>query len=515
MKTWACMRKLFSRSRADEAAGRLAAPAVLLAATLAMAAGPSGTAAVQPAGGPSAAPQSTLELAPIELTPERRQLIGLKLATVEEKPLSDRIGVTGFVEADERLEGYVQTRFAGWIRRVYADQTYQYVRKGAPLLTVYSPELASAEREYLLAQRESRALKSSTVEGVAGGAESMAGAALERLRLFGVAPREVRRLEREGTARDEIEIDAPMTGYVIDRQAFANLYATPESRLYTIADLSRVWVYAAVFQNQIGELKAGNDAVVTVDAYPGRRFAGQVDFIWRALDVQTRTARVRCSLPNREGLLKLGMFVNVEIAPRLGRGLVIPDSGVLRTGTHDIAFIDRGGGYLEPVEVGLGLHLGGEFVVRKGLKAGERIVSSANFLIDSESQLQAAMGSFVPPPPGAAGSARAAAQATLEMTTNPSPPRNGRNEVIVTLRDAAGKPIMGADVSVLFFMPAMPDMGMTAMRVTAKAADQGGGTYRATVELGSGGTWQVTLAATMGGLPLAVRQLTVSATGGM
>ncbi|MGH8013564.1 MAG: efflux RND transporter periplasmic adaptor subunit [Candidatus Binataceae bacterium] len=437
----------------------------------------------------------------------------MTFATVKEKEVTDRIETTGLVEPDQRLEGYVQTRFAGWIRRVYADQTYQYVKKGQPLFTIYSPDLVSAENEYLLALQATRQLAGSPVQGVASGARSLVGAALTRLRLFGVAPSEIARLKREHTARDTVAIDSPMTGYVVERAALPNMYAQPQTRLYAITNLSMVWAYAAVFQNQLGEVHVGDPVSMTVDAYPGRTFDGRVDFIWQAIDPDTRTARVRCAFSNPEGLLKLGMYVRIALRPQLGRALVIPDSGVFRTGTHNIVFIDRGNGYLEPKDVELGAHAGHEFIVLKGLHAEQRIVSSANFLIDSESQLQAALGTFTLPPPGASAAANAPV-GTIELTTKPNPPTKGANEVIVSVHDSSGRTITDAHVSVVFFMPAMPAMGMPATRVTA-TAKPGSGIYVARVDLASGGIWSVTAIATRAGQRVASRQLTMSVAGGM
>jgi len=273
-------------------------------------------------------------------------------------------------------------------------------------------------------------------------------------------------------------------------------------------------VYAAVFQNQIGEVNVGDPVSVTVDAYPGEIFNGRVDFIWQAIDPTTRTARVRCAFPNPQGLLKLGMYVSIALKPRFGRGLAIPDSGVFRTGTHDIVFVDRGDGYLQPTEVELGPHVGQDFLVRKGLRDGQRIVSSANFLIDSESQLQAAVGTFAPPPPGASAAA-SAPSGTVDITTKPSPPHKGSNDALITVHDSSGRPVIDAKVSVVFFMPAMAAMGMSAMRVDANAKPAENGVYVATVSLPSGGTWNVTVRATRAGQPIASRQLSMSATGGM
>ena len=463
---------------------------------------------------PAPAAQDAPQLTPIQVSPEKRQLIGLQFATVQQKELNDHIQTTATVEPDEQRESYVQTRFAGWIRNVFVNQTYQYVRRGQPLFTVYSPDLVSAEQEYLLALDTTSGLRHSEVQGVASGAESLVQAALERLKLFGISPREIARLKRERTARDAVEIDSPMSGYVAEWSALPNKYVQPDTKLYTITNLSSVWVYAAVYQSQIGEVKVGDPVSVTVDSYPGMTFRGHVDFIWQAIDPTTRTARVRCALLNPEGLLKVGMYVAITLEPQLGSGLVIPDSGVFRTGTRNIVFVDRGDGYLQPVEVQLGPYAGQEFVVLKGLQAGQQIVSSANFLIDSESQLQAALGTFVPPPPGATAVANAPS-GSVDITTNPSPPQKGSNEVLVTVRDAAGRPVTDAQISVVFFMPAMPAMGMSAMRVEASATPRENGVYAATVNLESGGTWNVTITANKNGRQMASRQLSMTATGGM
>ena len=456
------------------------------------------------------------KLAPIQLTPDRRQLIGLQIATVEEKELTSLIQTTGMVEPDEQLEGSVQTRFAGWIRRVFVNQTYQFVRKGQPLFTIYSPDLVATESEYLIALNAARRLGGSSIESVSSGAQSLSAASLDRLKLFGVPAREIARLQSEGTQHDEVEIDSPMSGYVVERNALPNLYAQPDTKLYAITTLSNIWIYAAVFQDQLGQVKVGDPVAVTVDAYPGHTFEGRVDFIWEAMDLNTRTARVRCSFANPEQLLKIGMYVTVAITPKLGRGLVIPDSGVFRTGTHDVVFIDRGDGYLTPAEVELGPHLDHNFQVLKGLHVGERIVSSANFLIDSESQLQAASGTFVPPPAGVNSPAQAQSPtATADLSTDPNPPARGKNKLTVTLKDGTGKPLAGAQVTMTFYMAAMPSMGMAALKAEANLTEEGSGTYTGNIDLQSGGTWQVTVAAHKDGQAIAGKQLNMSVSGPM
>jgi Cu(I)/Ag(I) efflux system membrane fusion protein/cobalt-zinc-cadmium efflux system membrane fusion protein len=212
------------------------------------------------------------------------------------------------------------------------------------------------------------------------------------------------------------------------------------------------------------------------------------------------------------------MFVNVSMSIPLGRKLVIPASGALQSGTREIAFIDHGNGYLEPREIELGPRLDDHVVVLKGLQAGDKIVSSANFLVDSEAQLQAAIGSFAPPPASAAGSASAnspAGQVALDFSSTPSPPQRGSNTLRVKLTGAGNKPVTGAQVTVTFYMPAMPAMGMAAIKKTATLPDRGDGTYEGLLDLPSGGSYQVTVSATRGGQTIAGKQLSVTATGGM
>src|ERR1700720_3101076 len=404
------------------------------------------------------------QLAPIRITPERRQLIGLKFATVLRKDVSDRLETTGNIEADERLQGYVQTRFAGWIEKVFANSTYQYVHRGQPLFTIYSPDLVSTENEYLLAIDARKRAKDSTVSDVTTDASSLVDSAAERLKLWGVSPREIARLERERTVRRAVEIDASMSGYIVERNALPNMYVQPDTRLFTITDLSRVWIYAAVFQDEIGKVRPGGLATVTVDAYPGRSFDGRVDFIQPQIDPMTRTARVRCEFSNSKGQLLPGMFAHVALDLPMGEQIVIPDTAILRTGTHNVAFIDRGDGYLASAEIELGPHVGYEFIVLKGLSPGQQIVSSANFLIDSESQLQAAAGAFVPPPPGVGANAagqtgEAVPEASIEFTSDPNPLVRGHNKVIVTLRDSKGAPNSGVQETLSFYMALGPAMG--------------------------------------------------------
>jgi RND family efflux transporter MFP subunit len=459
-------------------------------------------------------------LVPVQLTNEQMNSIGVKTGTVEYKQLNDEIRATGTVDVDERLQSSVQVRFSGYIRKVFADATYQYVRKGEPLFTIYSPELVATQEEYLLARRNQSALSSSSVDGVASGASSLASAAEQRLRQWDIPSSEIVKLQETGKAISELSIDSPASGYVMERNALPNMYVEPATKLYSLADLSRVWVNAQVFQNDVGRLKRGDSSSITVDAYPGRTFQGHVEEILPQVDMTTRTVKVRLAVNNPSVALKPGMFVSVDLKSGLGRQLTVPASAVFQTGLRQVVFVDHGSGSLEPKDVSLGARVGDDFVVLKGLQAHQQIVTSANFLLDSESQLQAAAGSNTPPPPGAgsqtASNAGGLQPATaIDFTTDPNPAHKGSNVLRVKLSGANGQPLVGADVSVTFFMAAMPAMGMGAMNTTFQLSAKSPGVYDGTGLLESGGTWQVTVTVKQNGQTIATKQLRVNAEGGM
>ena len=458
-------------------------------------------------------------LSPIQLTPQRMQSIGIVLGKVESKPVNSELRFYGNVQVDERRQAYVQTRFAGWIRKVYADATGNFIGKGQPLFTIYSPDLVATEQEYLLAKKNSESLQQSTVNGVASGASSLFSAAKERLLQWEVSPGEIEKLDQGGKAITDLTIYSPVSGYITDKKALPNMYVQPETMLYTVANLSDVWVLAQVFQSDAGKIKPGDIATVTVDAYPGRVFNGRVEYILPQLDMNTRTLPVRLVFPNPGLKLRPGMYTNVRVRLPLGRQLVVPASAAFHSGTRNLVFVYKGEGNIEPREVEFGPQIGDQIVVSKGVKAEEQIVTSANFLIDSEAQLQAAAGAFVPPPPGAGQAASmnapAQQQASVELTTDPNPPHKGSNVFRVKLTGHDGQPIAGATIAVTFYMAAMPAMGMAAMKTVVNASDKGGGMYEGQGDLGSGGTWQVTIRAQQNGQTIANKQLMVNATGGM
>lgn len=473
--------------------------------------------------------QAEPALTPIQLSPQRLQEIGVTTALVSEKNLSDVLHVPGTVEIDEQRLAYVQTRFAGWIQNVTGNATYQYVHKGQQLFTIYSPDIVSSEQEYLLATKNQKAF-SQDAHGTANQESGwMLQAAEERLHQYGVSDAEIARLKQSGKVQREIAVDSPVSGYITERNALPNASVQPEMKLYTIADLSTIWVYANVSQGDVGRLKPGNPGQITVDAYPGRKFNGHIDQILPQVDAATRTVRVRFVLANPGIALKPGMYVNVDLDVPLGKQLVVPSSAVLQAGSRAVAFVDHGEGNLEPRAVETGPSVDDVVVILKGLKVGERVVTSANFLVDSEAQLQASFSggeakTEAPaqataqngPVAAANGAASAPAEKLqIDFATDPAPPRKGANIVRIKLAGADGKPSTGVQVSAMFFMPAMPAMGMAAEHAQAAITEKGNGLYEGPLQLETGGTFTVTVTVKRGGQTIGSKKISVTATGGM
>ena len=493
---------------------RTTTPASASPADPVVARGPAAAATPMPPASPASPPTGTA-LPPVQLSPQRMQEIGVTTAVAQLKAVHDDLSVPGNVDIDEEKLSYVQTRFPGWIQEVFANATYQYIRKGQPLFTVYSPDLVSSEQEYLLARQNQKTFASDAKGMAAREGGWLLQAAGERLRQFDIPEQAIANLEQTGKVQRNIVIDSPASGYIVERNALPNAYVQPDTKLYTIADLSTVWVYANVFQNDVGRLKPGDSAQVTVDSYPGRNFSGHIDQVLPQVDPTTRTVRVRLVFRNPGVVLKPGMFVNVAISVPLGRQLVVPASAVLQTGTRAIVFIDHGNGNLEPRTVEIGPQLDDSVIVLKGIKAGERVVSSANFLVDSEAQLQQAFGAFSPPAQQPSAESAPSVQMQIDLTTQPSPPRKGANSVRVKLTGSDGKPLDGMQVQATFFMPAMPAMGMAAVQDAATLTGKGAGIYEGPLQLESGGTFQVNVKVQHNGQTLATKQLSVTAAGGM
>src|SRR5579872_4992721 len=279
----------------------------------------------------STAQQADIPLAAIQLSPQRMQSIGVKVGTVESRVISDEIRSYGNVQPNERRFAYVQTRFAGWIREIYADANGDFIEKGQPLFTIYSPDLVASEREYLLAKKGAVALQQSAVSGVADGAASLITAAKARLQQFDIPESDIAKLDDTGEPITDLTVNSPVAGYITEKNALPNMNVQPDTKLYTIADLSEIWVFAQVFQNDAGRIKPGDSAEVTVDAYPGQVFRGKVDYLLPQLDMATRTLPVRLVFANPGLKLRPGMYVNVSMKLPLGQRLIVPDSAIFHS----------------------------------------------------------------------------------------------------------------------------------------------------------------------------------------
>jgi RND family efflux transporter MFP subunit len=317
--------------------------------------------------------------------------MGVTTAVAGYRPVEKTIRTVGRVGIDETRLADVRVKVNGWIQKVFVDYTWQPVKKGEPLFTFYSPELLATQQEYLLALRARKALGASPYQDVSSGTESLLEAARRRLALCDLTDSQIGQLEETGQAQHEITFYAPASGYVMERKAYPNQYATPDSELYRLVDLSRVWVQADVYEFEMPSVSLGQEATITTESLPGVAMKGQLVYINPEVKADTRTGTVRLEFPNPDLRLKPGMFVNVELHKSFGRQLTVPVDAVLDSGTRQVVFVDLGQGAFAPRDVTVGERMPDYIAILSGLRAGERVVTRANFLIDSESNLRQSM----------------------------------------------------------------------------------------------------------------------------
>lgn len=335
---------------------------------------------------------STVEgRAAIKVLPERAQLLGIRSVAVGSGFTGGAVRTVGRVAMDERRREVVQAKYDGYVEKLLVDFTGKPVRKGQPLLAIYSPELVAAQKEYLVARGAETRLGDSSVPGVAKGGAELAEASRQRLRSFDVGPEEIAALERTGTPRRTVMLRSPVSGVVIEKTAVEGMKVSPADRLYEIADLSHVWILAEVYERDLGSVRVGLPARVTLASQPSGEWRGTVSFVSPTVKPDTRTVEARIDVDNAGGVLKPDMFVDVSLEGAPSAALTVPESAVIPTGERTLVFVDKGDGRYEPREVALGGWVAGGYEVRRGLTAGERVVVSANFLLDSESSLRAAI----------------------------------------------------------------------------------------------------------------------------
>jgi RND family efflux transporter MFP subunit len=337
------------------------------------------------------APASAVEgRAAVVIPADRRQLLGVRSEPLISAPLSRAIRTVGRIVPDERLLHHVHTKYDGFIEHVYVDFIGKYVKKGEPLLSIYSPELFATQQEYLLARKAVRELAGSESDAAVR-SKALVDAVRQRLLLWDIRPEEIATLEKEGVARRDVDLYSDESGYVLAKVALHGMRVTPADSLFDIADLSRVWVMADVYEADLPSVRLGMTATIETASTPGQKLRGPVTFISPIVEAATRTTKVRVEIENPGGRLKPDMFADVTLDVELGSALVVPEGAIIDAGARKLAFVDLGEGRYEPREVTLGARADAGFVVLSGLAAGEKVVVAANFLIDSESSLKAAV----------------------------------------------------------------------------------------------------------------------------
>jgi len=341
--------------------------------------------------------------ATVQVGMERAQMAGIQSATAVREAISHPVRAVGIVVPDERRVRRIQSKVEGWVEKLHTNFVGQMVTKGQPLLEIYSPDLVATQREYLLARAGVDRMKESPYEDAREMSSGLAQAARTRLKLFDVPESSIEELERTGKVRRTVTLNAPVSGYVTGKDVFEGTRVMPGMDLLTVTDLSRVWIDADLYEYEAQAVRVGQTATLETVADPGGKLKGRVAFIYPTFSPETRTLKVRFDFPNPGLRLKPQMYANVALDLHSVTGVVVPDSALIETGVRVIAFVDSGAGSFEPREVKVGVRGGGKAQILSGVKAGEKVAVGANFLLDSESKLRAALtkmtgGASAPPP---------------------------------------------------------------------------------------------------------------------
>jgi RND family efflux transporter MFP subunit len=467
------------------------------------------------------------------VSPARQQLIGVRTAEVTQQALETTIRTVGVLAYDETRVVEIHPKISGWVESVSVDFVGKAVRRGQPLFSVYSPDLVATQKEYLLALKAQAQLGASRFAETRAGAGSLLAATRERLRLWDITDAQIAELERTGEPRKSLTLYSPFDGTVLERNAFPGQYVTPEMSTFKIADLSTIWVLGQIFEYELPLVKLGQQAEIQFPyTRAGRPLTGRIAFVYPEVDPMTRRIKVRIELANPGFAFKPESYVTVLVRTGAGRQLAVPKEAVIDNGDKRYAILALADGYFEPRTIEVGEPVDAFYPVLAGLQRGDRVVTSAQFLIDSETNLQAAMQAMAGMPgmetaalaPGPAGVGREggatpaqtpapqsspAARLDIVFRSQPNPPEVGSNTFEVLVKDAEGRAVMDADVRIAIFMPAMPSMGMPAMRSSAAPSHVADGTYRGTGQVPMAGTWQVTVTVSRNGQPLGTRRLTI------
>jgi RND family efflux transporter MFP subunit len=469
---------------------------------------------VEPTPGAPAAtptPSAATQDGAIFVAPEKQQLIGMRTVAAEMGTLTKDIRIVGKVSYDETRLTHIHSKVSGYIEEVFADSVGKSVRAGDPLFTIYSPDLVATEQDFLLALRSRELLRASTVASAAQGSENLIAAARERLRLWDVTDQEIQRLETEGKMTHAMEVYSPVTGVVMERAAYHHgTFVDPTKDLFTIVDLSQVWVLGEVYETDLPFIRTGQSAEIELPySGGGKKLRGHVEFIYPFLDPKTRTAQVRMEFPNSGLSLKPEMFTNITMAVSIGRQVLVPQDALMDTGTEQYVFIDKGNGYIQPRKVKVSAEAGERVGIEQGLKPGERVVTGANFVVDSESRLKGAFAGMGSPSQAPTGTGAGTKQTISVEVLDPKTAKTGMNAIRLLVKDASGNPITGAQVDVGLFMPQMGAMPPMSSKGTLN--EVGNGIYAGQIEVKMAWTWQTTVTVRKNGALVGVGETSVTA----
>ena len=473
-----------------------------------------------PMAGKKAGPETGM---PVQISSQKRQLIGVKTGRVERRSLNTIIHAAGTVDYNEKKGSQIQLRVSGWIKELYVSSIGEQINKGDPLFRIYSPDLFATKQELLLAKETLNRLKEGSMMHVREGVQSQIESAKARLKLWNLSDEEIDQIGREEDLSPETVFYSPVKGFVTKKTVVKGQYVTPEMVLYEVSDLSSVWVYADIYESDFSYLKQNQTVKIAFTAYPDRTFSGKIIFISPNLNPETRTVKTRIELPNPGFLLKPGMYGDVDIDIRIPNRLVVPVEAVIDSGMRQLVFLDRGSGIFEPREVKLGAHHEGYIEVISGVKEGDAIVISATFLIDSESKLMAAanmmgmlgmgginmekatmgkmemkgmetsemdmkgmdMGGVPMKNETQAIRSKKAGPYLLNLEPAPDPPRVGENKIFLTITDPKNKIIRDAEVT-YFYTMTMPGMMVEELKGSlVKDA------YEGKVKFSMAGGWKI------------------------
>ncbi len=327
----------------------------------------------------------------VMLSPASQQLIDVRYTEVRRAEMKRTLRTVGLVQMDDEKISRVHVKVAGWIEKLDLDYVGKLVKKGQPLFSLYSPDLVSTEQEYLIALKGDQTLSQAPFDDAVSGADSILRATRDRLRFWDVTDAQIAKLKETKQVERTTTLYSPITGFVVTRNAYPQTYVTPQTDLYEIADLSTIWVVVDIFEYEAPFVYVGQPTSMQLSYFPGKTYRGRVAYVYPMLDPKTRTIKVRLEFPNPNYALKPDMYADVQLTIDYGSQIVVPSEAVLNSGTKQVVFIAKPGGYFEPREIKVGDQFDGQYAVLAGLKPGEKIVASGNFLIDSESRLGDAM----------------------------------------------------------------------------------------------------------------------------